>query len=424
MASVEPVSGSRLRGGGRRRGAGRATWRSTTSCDRASRCRRRGARARSGSRCTGCSRSPTRWRRRRRRCGAASRSTAWWRRWPPRTGSPLRMEVRHVPGGPVLVVDCYNANPASTEAALRSLAALPAGRKLALLGLMAELGAETEAEHRRIAPLAEELGIEVVGYQTGALRLGRGDAASTTRSRCCGRWARATPPSSRAAGWRGSRTSCGRYGAAAGAQSLAAGAWRGRCAVGQRGADEDPTAEARRRATRCAATASCPDRARRPGAGTRATRGGAGRRRLRRPPAPWRRGRAPRCRARRAGLLEAPAGQVEEPGVGGQRGHGAGGVDEHGGDAPAVALGLPPRVPRQRVGQRLALDQVERGAEVGDGHGRVRLRLRLGGQRHGAAARRRSPGATPGRGRCASRRERGDRRARRRPWRAGPRTPC
>jgi UDP-N-acetylmuramoyl-tripeptide--D-alanyl-D-alanine ligase len=83
------------------------------------------------------------------------------------TGSPLRMEVHHVPGGPVLVVDCYNANPASTEAALRSMAALPAPRKLALLGLMAELGAETEAEHRRAARLAEELGIEVVGYQTG-----------------------------------------------------------------------------------------------------------------------------------------------------------------------------------------------------------------------------------------------------------------
>jgi UDP-N-acetylmuramoyl-tripeptide--D-alanyl-D-alanine ligase len=76
------------------------------------------------------------------------------------------MEVRRVPGGPVLVVDCYNANPASTEAALRSIAALPAGRRLALLGLMAELGSETEREHRRAAQLADELGIEVVGYQT------------------------------------------------------------------------------------------------------------------------------------------------------------------------------------------------------------------------------------------------------------------
>jgi UDP-N-acetylmuramoyl-tripeptide--D-alanyl-D-alanine ligase len=82
------------------------------------------------------------------------------------TGSPLRMEVRRTPGGPVLVVDCYNANPASTEAALRSLAALPLGRKLALLGVMAELGPDTESEHRRAAHLAESLGIEVVGYQT------------------------------------------------------------------------------------------------------------------------------------------------------------------------------------------------------------------------------------------------------------------
>jgi UDP-N-acetylmuramoyl-tripeptide--D-alanyl-D-alanine ligase len=82
------------------------------------------------------------------------------------TGSPLRMEVRRVRGGPVLVVDCYNANPASTEAALRSIAALPARRRLALLGLMAELGSETEREHRRAAQLADELGIEVIGYQT------------------------------------------------------------------------------------------------------------------------------------------------------------------------------------------------------------------------------------------------------------------
>jgi UDP-N-acetylmuramoyl-tripeptide--D-alanyl-D-alanine ligase len=82
-------------------------------------------------------------------------------------GSPLRMEVHHVPSGPVLVVDCYNANPASVEAALRSLAVLPGKRKLAVLGLMAELGDHSESEHRRITVVAEELGIQVVGYETG-----------------------------------------------------------------------------------------------------------------------------------------------------------------------------------------------------------------------------------------------------------------
>jgi UDP-N-acetylmuramoyl-tripeptide--D-alanyl-D-alanine ligase len=81
-------------------------------------------------------------------------------------GSPWRMEVRHVPGGPILVADCYNANPASAEAAVRSLAALPGERKLAVLGLMAELGDQSESEHRRIALMAQELGIDVVGYET------------------------------------------------------------------------------------------------------------------------------------------------------------------------------------------------------------------------------------------------------------------
>jgi UDP-N-acetylmuramoyl-tripeptide--D-alanyl-D-alanine ligase len=109
------------------------------------------------------------------------------------------MEVRRIPNGPVLLVDCYNANPASTEAALRSMALLPAGRKVALLGVMAELGSETEAEHAHAARFAEELGIEVVGYQTvlyGAaqvsdtedavallLTLGPGDAALVKGSR-------------------------------------------------------------------------------------------------------------------------------------------------------------------------------------------------------------------------------------------------
>ena len=82
------------------------------------------------------------------------------------TGSPFRMEVHRPAHGPLLLADCYNANPASTEAALRTLGLVEAERKLALLGLMAELGAATESEHVRMASMAEELGIEVVGYQT------------------------------------------------------------------------------------------------------------------------------------------------------------------------------------------------------------------------------------------------------------------
>jgi UDP-N-acetylmuramoyl-tripeptide--D-alanyl-D-alanine ligase len=76
------------------------------------------------------------------------------------------MEIRHVPGGPLLVVDCFNSIPASAEAAVRSLAALPGERKLAILGLMAELGDQSESEHLRIALVAQGLGIDVVGYKT------------------------------------------------------------------------------------------------------------------------------------------------------------------------------------------------------------------------------------------------------------------
>ena len=59
---------------------------------------------------------------------------------------------------------------------------------------MAELGSETEAEHRRAARLADELGIEVVGYQT-ALYGHAQVSPSTTPSPFCSRWARAMPPS-------------------------------------------------------------------------------------------------------------------------------------------------------------------------------------------------------------------------------------
>ncbi len=81
-------------------------------------------------------------------------------------GSPLRMEVHHVPNGPVLVVDCYNANPESAKAALHALAASSSERKLAIFGLMAELGDHSESEHQRIAHIAADLGIELVGYAT------------------------------------------------------------------------------------------------------------------------------------------------------------------------------------------------------------------------------------------------------------------
>ncbi len=139
------------------------------------------------------------------------------------TGSPLRMEVHRVTDGPAIVVDCYNANPASTEAALRALAALGTGRRLALLGLMAELGVATESEHRRMMRVAEELGIEVIGFQTALYGPAQVDGIDAAVSLL-----RTMGPAD-AALVKGSRVAhleevVRAYGSAVGAQSLAAGA--------------------------------------------------------------------------------------------------------------------------------------------------------------------------------------------------------
>lgn len=80
--------------------------------------------------------------------------------------SPWRMDLQRSSSGALVLNDAYNAGPASMAAALRSLAALDAPRKVAVLGLMAELGDTGPAEHRRVAQLAEELGVELVAVGT------------------------------------------------------------------------------------------------------------------------------------------------------------------------------------------------------------------------------------------------------------------
>lgn len=78
------------------------------------------------------------------------------------TLSPHRMDLLVAPSGARILNDAYNANPMSVEAALRSLAALPATRRTAVLGVMAELGDRHVAEHRAMAELAAGLGIRVI----------------------------------------------------------------------------------------------------------------------------------------------------------------------------------------------------------------------------------------------------------------------
>jgi UDP-N-acetylmuramoyl-tripeptide--D-alanyl-D-alanine ligase len=85
--------------------------------------------------------------------------------------SPWRMELVRTPGGATVINDAYNANPASVTAALQALAALPARRRTAVLGEMAELGAEGPAEHLAAARLAARLDIRVVAVGTDAYGL-------------------------------------------------------------------------------------------------------------------------------------------------------------------------------------------------------------------------------------------------------------
>jgi UDP-N-acetylmuramoyl-tripeptide--D-alanyl-D-alanine ligase len=116
--------------------------------------------------------------------------------------SPARMSLVRLPSGAVVINDAYNANPASMRAALEALVALPAERRVAVLGVMAELGARSVAEHEAVGALARELGVRVIALgvreyggdlvagldeAVAALgRLGPGDAVLVKASRVVG----------------------------------------------------------------------------------------------------------------------------------------------------------------------------------------------------------------------------------------------
>jgi UDP-N-acetylmuramoyl-tripeptide--D-alanyl-D-alanine ligase len=97
--------------------------------------------------------------------------------------SPWRMEVATAPSGLVVVNDAYNANPASMVAGLEALASLAvAGRRIAVVGLMAELGRHEATAHREVADQADGLGIDLLAVGTdlyGVAPLAGIDEAST-----------------------------------------------------------------------------------------------------------------------------------------------------------------------------------------------------------------------------------------------------
>lgn len=74
--------------------------------------------------------------------------------------SPWRGAVTEVAGVTILD-DAYNANPTAVEAALDTLVAIEGdGRRLAVLGWMAELGPQAPSEHARIGARCAEQGVD------------------------------------------------------------------------------------------------------------------------------------------------------------------------------------------------------------------------------------------------------------------------
>jgi UDP-N-acetylmuramoyl-tripeptide--D-alanyl-D-alanine ligase len=96
-------------------------------------------------------------------------------------GSAGRMEVRRAAGG-TLLVDCYNANPESARAALRTLLTWPhATRRIAVLGDMLELGPKAAALHRETGAAAAPAELWVVGAHAADYAAGARDSGADAR---------------------------------------------------------------------------------------------------------------------------------------------------------------------------------------------------------------------------------------------------
>ena len=134
--------------------------------------------------------------------------------------SSLRGQRIELPGGIVVVNDCYNANPMSMRAALDDLAASASGRRVAVLGDMLELGPDEDRFHAEIGAHARAAGVDVlvaVGPRAAHFADGYGEVIAAARrrrrpprpSRAC--WSPATPSCSRARAASASRSSPGRW---------------------------------------------------------------------------------------------------------------------------------------------------------------------------------------------------------------------
>ncbi|SFP35958.1 UDP-N-acetylmuramoyl-tripeptide--D-alanyl-D-alanine ligase [Geodermatophilus dictyosporus] len=111
--------------------------------------------------------------------------------------SRWRMEVTRRADGVTVVNDAYNANPESMRAALAAVTGMPATRRVAVLGGMAELGPAAGAEHERLGRDAVAAGVDLLvavgsdaaGLVAGATAAGarRGETAVAVPDRAAAR---------------------------------------------------------------------------------------------------------------------------------------------------------------------------------------------------------------------------------------------
>ena len=102
------------------------------------------------------------------------------------TSFPGRMEIIRLDDDITIINDTYNANPTSMEIALTTLAQLKgAGRGIAVLGDMLELGETSEAYHRQLGSLITTLQISLViltGAHAQTVAAGAGDKGTAGAS--------------------------------------------------------------------------------------------------------------------------------------------------------------------------------------------------------------------------------------------------
>jgi UDP-N-acetylmuramoyl-tripeptide--D-alanyl-D-alanine ligase len=90
----------------------------------------------------------------------------------------MRMQIERASSGAIILNDSYNANPTSMRAAIDALLDLSATRRVAIVGVMAEIS-DAAAEHLAIASYAAERGVELIAVGTDLYGVVPADDAAT-----------------------------------------------------------------------------------------------------------------------------------------------------------------------------------------------------------------------------------------------------